>query len=202
VNVRRCFLGLALGLAVAQAGASTARAPDPDAWRKMLSSDDRDRLRNWRTTWMRALDQARGGGFGAAIAAEGVLLAPDAAIGATAPPDGAYRCRTVKLGSQAKGGPPFVAYPWLGCRIDGAHFAKLTGPQRPAGDLHRDGTGRLLFVGSMALSDEAGPLRYGRDHERDMIGVVEQIGPRRWRLVIPEPRWESLLDVIDLLPAD
>jgi hypothetical protein len=201
VNARRCFQGLVLGLTLAQAAATAPRAPDLEARRISVSSDDRDRLRNWRTTWMRALVQARDGGFGAPVAAEGPLLAPDAAIGATIPPDGVYRCRTIKLGSQAKGGLAFVTYPWVDCRIDGTHFAKLAGTQRPAGKLRRDDTGRLLFVGAMALADEAGALPYGRDHERDMIGIVEQIGPRRWRLVIPEPRWESLLDVMDLVPA-
>ncbi|RYD50136.1 MAG: DUF4893 domain-containing protein, partial [Sphingomonadales bacterium] len=27
------------------------------------------------------------------------------------------------------------------------------------------------------------------------------IGPRRWRLVLPSPHFESKLDIIDLVPA-
>jgi hypothetical protein len=32
-------------------------------------------------------------------------------------------------------------------------------------------------------------------------GVVERVGPARWRLVLPWPRWESNLDVMELVPA-
>ncbi|WP_152998778.1 DUF4893 domain-containing protein, partial [Sphingopyxis sp. H115] len=30
---------------------------------------------------------------------------------------------------------------------------------------------------------------------------VERIGDNRWRLVLPAPAYESLLDVIELVPA-
>ena len=39
-----------------------------------------------------------------------------------------------------------------------------------------------------------------RDKKRDMAGYVERIGPVRWRLVMPAPHFESLLDVIELTP--
>jgi hypothetical protein len=35
-----------------------------------------------------------------------------------------------------------------------------------------------------------------------MAGVVERIGERRWRLVLPYPNFESTIDVLELLPAD
>jgi hypothetical protein len=35
-----------------------------------------------------------------------------------------------------------------------------------------------------------------------MAGLVERIGARRWRLVLPYPRFESTLDVIEIVPAD
>ena len=34
-----------------------------------------------------------------------------------------------------------------------------------------------------------------------MAGLVERIGDNRWRLVLPAPAYESLLDVIELVPA-
>jgi hypothetical protein len=33
-----------------------------------------------------------------------------------------------------------------------------------------------------------------------MIGLVQRIGDRRWRLVLPRPAHESLLDVIEIVP--
>jgi hypothetical protein len=59
----------------------------------------------------------------------------------------------------------------------------------------------MVFLGTLQLADERGVFRYGHDAERDLAGLVERIGPRRWRLILPYPRFESLLDVIEILPA-
>jgi hypothetical protein len=59
----------------------------------------------------------------------------------------------------------------------------------------------MVFLGSLQLADERGVLRYGHDVERDLAGFVERIGPRRWRLILPFPHFESLLDVIEIVPA-
>ncbi|MBO9713586.1 MAG: DUF4893 domain-containing protein [Sphingomonas sp.] len=45
-------------------------------------------------------------------------------------------------------------------------------------------------------------IRYGTDATHDIIGYVERIGPRRWRWVVPSPRFESLLDVTELVPVE
>ena len=79
-------------------------------------------------------------------------------------------------------------------------FAKMDGSQRPVGMLLRGDDSRMIFLGTMMLGDETSALEYGRDAERDMAGAMERVGPRRWRLVIPWPRWESTLDVIELVP--
>ena len=60
----------------------------------------------------------------------------------------------------------------------------------------------LLLVGSLALGSEDQPLAYGDDPERNMAGVLERIGPFRWRLVIPWPQSTSKLDVFELTPVD
>ena len=59
----------------------------------------------------------------------------------------------------------------------------------------------MIFLGTLQLGDEALALRYSRDKERDMVGVVERVGDNRWRLVLPYPHFESLLDVIELSPS-
>ena len=53
----------------------------------------------------------------------------------------------------------------------------------------------------MLLGDETRAMRYGIDPGRDMAGAVERIGPRKWRLILPYPRFESTLDVVELIPA-
>jgi hypothetical protein len=59
----------------------------------------------------------------------------------------------------------------------------------------------MIFLGTLQLADEQGVLRYGHDEERNMAGLIERIGPRRWRLVLPYPHFESLVDVIELIPV-
>ena len=81
------------------------------------------------------------------------------------------------------------------------HFTKLTGSQRPVGTLFPDNGRRMVFLGTLMLGDETRALRYGRDRERNLIGVVERVGPNRWRIAFPYPHFESLLDVIELVPA-
>ena len=88
----------------------------------------------------------------------------------------------------------------------GLHFGelsltKLTGSQRPVGLIFPDSLNRQIFLGTLELGDETMPLSYGTDRMRDMAGLVERIGDNRWRLVLPAPAYESLLDVIELVPA-
>jgi hypothetical protein len=81
-------------------------------------------------------------------------------------------------------------------------IVKQTGSQRPAGRLWEDDNpDRLIFLGSLALGDEDQPLAYGDNPKRNMAGVLERIGPFRWRLVIPWPQGPSKLDVFELTPV-
>jgi len=79
-------------------------------------------------------------------------------------------------------------------------FYKIGGSQRPAGLVFDDGGDRQIFLGTLSLGDEELPMDHGRDANRDMAGIVQRIGPRRWRLVLPYPHFESLLDVVELVP--
>ncbi|HZF43832.1 MAG TPA: DUF4893 domain-containing protein [Sphingomonadaceae bacterium] len=174
-------------------------------WRAVAMPADRTRIGDWRKAWTEGLRRARAAGHGGEIAREGALLHPDAALTGAALPDGAYACRVIKLGAQSEGGLHYVAYPRFDCRIDREdglqHFTKLTGSQRPTGHLFPDSDRRTVFLGTLILADERMAIRYGRDRERDMAGVVERIGPQRWRLALPYPRFESLIDVIELVPV-
>ena len=175
------------------------------SWRAVATGHDRERLRDWREAFVAALAQARGSGHGGAIAAEGVLLEPDAALGGRPIPNGAYRCRVIKLGAKSPGMLDYVAYPAFACRVqpDGnmQSFAKLTGSQRPVGRLFPGDALRQVLLGTLVLGDEARAMQYGTDPDRDVAAFVERIGPSRWRMVMPRPAFESTLDVIELVPA-
>lgn len=207
------------GLHIAAMGAAIAftlcanKAPcaggvvDPRAdWHHFVTDADRDRLRLWHDTWSSAMTKAKGAGAGPAIDAQGELFDPDKALanGAT-PPPGDYHCRVFKLGANGPAAHDFTTLPAQDCRIqsDGtvSRLDYLTGVQRPAGQIYTDTPGRSVFLGTMVLSDETSAMAYGRDTSRDMAGFVERIGPKRWRLTLPSPRFESLLDVVELTPA-
>ncbi|RVT91337.1 DUF4893 domain-containing protein [Sphingomonas crocodyli] len=179
------------------------KAP-PSDWREIISDADRDRLARWRQAWMAGLDKAAAAGQAKPIAAQGMLLKPDLSMPGPALPPGDYACRVIKMGAQTKGLPSYTAYPAFTCRVaaDGAvlRFTKLDGSQRHVGTIYPDDGTRMIFLGSLMLGDETRPLRYGRDTERDMVGVVERVGQARWRIAFPYPRWESLIDVMELTP--
>lgn len=177
--------------------------PQPtNDWRRVATEDDHDRLRKWRSTFVDALAAARAAGHGAEIAAEGALLEPDAALGGPIP-DGLYRCRIIKVGAKVEGMLDYIAYPAFRCRVETQnrrHLAKITGSQRPLGILFPDSQLREVFLGTLVLGDESRALQYGVDETRDVAGYVERIGPRRYRLLMPEPHFESRLDVMELVP--
>ena len=174
-------------------------------WRAAATGVDRARLRDWRGAFIEALAKARASGHGAAIAAEGALLDPDAALGDPPIPNGDYRCRVIKLGAKQPGLLDFVAYPAFNCRVRGAGgsqgFAKRSGSQRPVGLIFPGDAMRQVFLGTLVLGDERRAMQYGRDPDRDVAAFVERIGPARWRMVMPRPAFESTIDVIELIPA-
>ena len=181
-----------------------AGAAPPD-WRAIATEHDRERLREWRTAWMEAIRKVDASGQRMALAREGALLQPDVAVEWRDPPPGDYSCRVIKMGAKQPGLLDYIAYPAFNCRIRQEEgmmsFAKLTGSQRPIGHLLPfNGQQRMVFLGTLQLGDERRSLEYGHDRERDMAGIVERIGERRWRLVLPYPAFESTIDILELVP--
>lgn len=192
-------------LIAAAAPAQQAGCPEGPAgtnWRTVATGDDRERLRDWRTAFTQSLEQARSTNA-ADVEREGVLLQPDAAQGGPIP-NGDYRCRTIKLGAKSGGMLNYIAYPSFRCRISQSgsvqHFDKLSGSQRPHGTIYPADQLRSVLLGTMVLGDENIAYQYGRDRERDLAGWIERVDDNRWRIILPYPRYESTLDVIELIP--
>jgi hypothetical protein len=176
------------------------------AWKKVATEDDRQRLMEWRTTFVGALDAARKSGHSAEIAREGALLDPDAQLLAAGIPNGMYSCRIIKIGTKAStSSPAYLSGVPSQCRVkqnrDLQRFNKFGGQQRYVGLIFPADAVREVFLGTLVLGDETRALQYGQDELRDVAGYVERIGPRRWRLILPKPHFESQLDVIELIPA-
>ena len=111
------------------------------AWKDVVTKDDRQRLADWRTTFVKALDAARKAGHSDEIAREGALLDPDFALGPPALANGIYRCRIIELGAKGEGNLPFVAYPAFDCRVRAERnlqrLNKFGGSQRYVGAILR-----------------------------------------------------------------
>ena len=202
-------MALLFGVAIACSGCNVIEHPQgliprwTTAWRQAATADDRDRLRDWRTSFVAALTLARRAGHTAEIAREGALLDPDIALGGPIP-NGVYRCRVIKLGAKGPGNIDYVSYPGFTCRVQThrslQELTKLNGSQRYVGLIFPDSSVRQVFLGTLALGDETRAPQYGEDETRDVAGYVERIGPSRWRLVMPKPHFESQLDVMELVP--
>lgn len=209
--MNRSVLALALCGAVSlgachHRASHVASAPAPADWHRVVTDADRERLRTWRESWVAAVAKARAGGRGPQIDALGALFDPDRAMPDGAiPPPGHYHCRVYKVGANGPAMQDFTVYPVADCAVEAegevSSLYKVAGPQRPVGLLFDDVPGRAVFLGTLVLGDETKPMVYGQDTQRDLAGYVERIGPRRWRMIFPSPRFESLLDVVELTPA-
>ncbi len=203
--IKSAAIAALLILSAAATPAFAQEDDEPARWRDVATDRDRARIRGWRRAWVEALAEARQANA-AEVNAAGVLLEPDAGLTLPSPPPGAYRCRTIKLGSQGNSNLNWVAYPWFTCRIaqqgEALSFTRMGGSQRAVGHIYAAGARRMIFLGSLQLGDERRVLRYGADVDRNLAGIVERVGERRWRLVFPRPTFESIVDVIELVPAD
>lgn len=175
------------------------------AWRDASTADDEKRLREWRSSFVAALAAAKKAGHSTDIAREGRLLEPDSALGPPPIPNGTYRCRIIKLGAKTEGLLDYVAYPAFTCTIGAERgmqsFVKISGSQRIVGLIFPGDALRQVLLGTLVLGDEQRAMQYGQDQTRDVAGYVERIGTNRWRLVMPQPHFESQLDVMELVPS-
>ncbi|HEV8406486.1 MAG TPA: DUF4893 domain-containing protein [Sphingomicrobium sp.] len=175
------------------------------AWKDVATKDDRQRLSDWRTSFIAALDAAKKGGHEADIMREGALLEPDAALGPPAIPNGLFRCRVIKIGAKPESNSPaYNAFAPFLCQVRAEQglqrFNKFGGAQRYVGLFFPGDAIHQVFLGTLVLGDEKQALQYGQDELRDIAGYVERIGPERWRLIMPKPHFESQFDVMELVP--
>ena len=173
-------------------------------WQAIVTGQDDRRVSDLSATWASALAASKR--FSKQIAREGELLMPDAARNHPAPPPGSYRCRLIKIGTAQGREPAFQTFPEYFCHIrgdraDALFFTKQTGTELPGGWLHDDGERRLILTGAKQHGINDAPLVYGTEPDRDLVGVVERIGPFRWRLVLPWRGERQGLDVYELTPV-
>lgn len=173
-------------------------------WQEQASRFDAQRLSRLDESRAKGLDEAARGAPAADLAAIRSVLDAPAVEASSSALEGAWRCRTIKLG----GITPDVVYGWFRCRISlkgGApYLEKLTGSQRTSGFLYPQGGG-FVYLGASYVTGEK-PHRYsGNGAEAgagatpdDQIGLLSLLTDGRARLELPYPLQESTFDVIEL----
>lgn len=179
-------------------------APQPveTGWRGMIDPEDVATLDALPATWLagRAKVSPR---EKAALAAERGLLDATSALDHPALPPGSYNCRVIRMGNAA-GPRGYRMFPPQFCFVRGEtdgklSFNKQTGSDLPNGWLYPDGDRRYVFLGAQQ-TPQGEAIAYGSDRSRDVVGVVERVGPFQWRLVVPR-RDPAGLWVYELTPV-
>ncbi len=176
------------------------RDPAGPRWTTIATPGDRARLEALADNWTRAR-AAVPKRLARRMKEEGALLDPAAALDLPALSPGSYRCRLVRLGGRAG----YASFAPDFCYVDGdgagLSFTKQTGTTLPGGWLHPDTDRRQVFLGTVrtAAADVAPP--YGTKPARDIAGVVERVGPLRWRLVMTRAGQGAILDLYELVPV-
>ncbi len=174
-----------------------------EPWRQASLADDAERIEELNAIWAKIKDKMPARAQRSA-AAEGALLAADAALDHPELPPGSYACRVVRLG-EAAGRQQFRSFPSNFCYISTdsektLSLTKQTGSDLPAGRLYPTGDKRYVFLGARQAKPGDNALAYGTDRAQDIAGVIERVGSFRWRLVAPT-RDRRSLDIYELTPV-
>lgn len=178
-----------------------AAEPKPvvSGWRAVAKPEDQVRIDALAATWR----TAKGGLKGRSarrVTAEGALIDPDRTLPGVLPPNGTYHCRLLRFGGAAsfRTFAPDLCY----VLVEGANtvFVKQTGENLPSGWLMPDGDRRLVFLGTFRPPGTSVVAPYGKGAGRDIAGVLERVGAKRWRLVMAEAGQGARLDVYELVP--
>lgn len=177
-----------------------------DNWRQVATVADASLLGRLDQAWRLGRAEAEDGGFARQVEALGPLADPNAAqTGRIQPGPGTYRCRTIKMGRRVEGqGPAYVEYPWSACSVEltpggDLVLTKTTGAHRTRGLIYPDTDRRAVYVGVQGSeSAEKTFPTYGEKTERDQVGVIERIGQNRWRLVLPWPKQDAKLELLEI----
>jgi len=202
--MRGLLASLTLALSVGSANAGLAQNGNEPEWAKQATQSDVVRIEQWRKSLEAGVKEAKRTGHGHEISKRAPLFAVSVGERDLALPDGRYHCSITKLGGKDGGGLPYIAYPKFRCMVTSVgkrlQFTKLTGSQMTSGWIYRTNRATGIYLGTSYYGYEDRAPKYGSDKKRDDAAIVERIGERRWRMIFPDPYYESVVDVMELTP--
>ncbi|GAB5488489.1 MAG: hypothetical protein Pars2KO_20590 [Parasphingorhabdus sp.] len=173
-------------------------------WAKQATQSDVVRIEQWRKSLEAGVKEAIRTGHGREISKRAPLFADSVGKRDLALPDGKYHCSITKLGGSEGGGLPYIAYPKFRCMVTRVgkrlQFTKLTGSQMTSGWIYMPNRTTGIYLGTSYYGYEDRAPKYGSDEKRDDAAIVERIGEHRWRMIFPDPYYESVVDVMELTP--
>lgn len=197
ILVSSALAGCAAKRETVMVSASPVEIADDGGAGQVIRPADQARIDALPAIWQAAWGQVRA----RTRSSEGALLEPGAALDHPELSPGSYNCRLIRLGGRA-GTRRMRSFPTHFCYVGAAdgvlNFTKQTGSDLPAGLLYKDGK-RYTFVGALQRAQGDNSLVYGTDQARDVAGIVERVGPFRWRMVVP--MGEQDLDILELTPV-
>lgn len=196
---------LAFLSAVVLTDAGLAEENNKPQWTKQATQSDVARVKQWQKFLEAGVKEAKRAGHGSEIGQRAPLFETNVGKRDLALQDGKYHCSITKLGGPNGRGLPYIAYPKFLCMVtqmgDRVQFTKLTGSQMTSGWIYRPDRATGIYLGTSYYGYEGRAPKYGSDEKRDDAAIVERIGDRRWRMVFPDPYYESVTDVMELIPV-
>jgi len=162
---------------------------------KIMTAADKQRLAAYGDTRKAAIAESRKGLPDEIRILDAVLAKPFRSF-AGFDMVGNWQCRTIKVGGLGY----LVVYDWFKCRVtddgSGWKLLKLTGSQRTSGRFYDENDKRLIYLGSFFVNDD--PVKpYGSGTDTDQVGYAFRTGDKEWRIELPAPRFESVLDILE-----
>lgn len=163
---------------------------------KLMTPADKAKLEKYGETRRDAIAEAQKGDPAAVKEFNAVLARPLVPF-SDKPLTGNWKCRTIKAGGDFG---VLVIYGWFKCRVtddgSGLLLEKRSGSQRTKGRFYDDGAKRAIYLGSFFIDGDP-VLPYGSGPKTDQVGYAFRTGPNAWRIELPQPYYESKLDIIE-----
>ena len=193
------LVGGCAGLRHPQTPSATVSIEPTPEWTTLATQADQQAVNQMTSRWHAALARVSRGAR-QKMDDEGALVDPKGALEFPTLPPGAYRCRLIRFGGKTG----FATFPPDICYVSGNEqkqaFTKQTGSSLPGGWIYPDTPTRSIFLGTYRDTPKDTAAGYGYDPEDDVAGVVERVGPFRWRMSLTRSLRGAALDVYELVP--